>query len=267
MSNHVAEASESFYNDSRTIGVYSQSAALFPAELSILHELSSRLAGMDMLDLGVGAGRTTASFAPLVRRYTGSDFSAQMIAECQRKFPALAFFVADASELSMVPDASYDFILFSFNGLDCISAEGRARALAEFHRVLRPGGVLAFSSHNLQFVPHAGTWRRFAAKAFSRDWLATAKNLARFAARTRSVKIAPDRNTALVTERHLGFDVPIYFIRPGYQIEVLKMAGWHDIRLFLNENGQQSVQIDDIPAIEEPWIYYMCEKPQAAGPK
>lgn len=51
--------------------------------------------------------------------------------------------VGDAHDLSMIPDASYDVVLCT-EVLEHLHAP--ARAIAEFHRVLRPGGVLLLTT-------------------------------------------------------------------------------------------------------------------------
>ncbi len=66
---------------------------------------------MDMLDIGVGGGRTTRHFAPLARTYLGVDYSAAMIARCKREFPSFRFAVADARRLAFAADESYDLVL------------------------------------------------------------------------------------------------------------------------------------------------------------
>ncbi len=54
--------------------------------------------------------------------------------------------------------ASFDFVFFSYNGIDYVNHEDRQKVLAEMARVLRPGGTLAFSSHNLEIDAQVG-WR------------------------------------------------------------------------------------------------------------
>ena len=118
MSNHIFDAGHRFYNSAKAVSAYSAGGGLQQPEVAIFEALKPHLASMDMLALGVGAGRTTPCFAPVVRRYVGADFSPNMIAECSRKFPHHEFILADASELTMFPDASFDFILFSFESID-----------------------------------------------------------------------------------------------------------------------------------------------------
>jgi SAM-dependent methyltransferase len=105
--------------------------------------------GMAILDLGVGGGRTTPYLSAIASRYVGVDYSEEMIRACRSKFPHLRFNVADASDLSQFADASFDSVVFSFNGLDCLAPhEKRENCLRECHRVLKAGGVYIFSSHN-----------------------------------------------------------------------------------------------------------------------
>jgi ubiquinone/menaquinone biosynthesis C-methylase UbiE len=105
--------------------------------------------GMSILDLGVGGGRTTSYLSAIASRYVGIDFSEEMIRVCRNKFPHVRFAVADASDLSQFADASFDAVVFSFNGVDeLVPNEKRENCLRECHRVLKTGGVFIFSSHN-----------------------------------------------------------------------------------------------------------------------
>lgn len=106
-------------------------------------------AGMDILDLGVGAGRTTPHLSGLANRYVGLDYAAGMVDACRQRFPDLAFHHGDAADLSAFEDGSFDAVVFSFGGIDDLTpAAKRARCLAECRRVLRGGGVLIISRHN-----------------------------------------------------------------------------------------------------------------------
>lgn len=105
--------------------------------------------GMDIIDIGVGGGRTTPYLASLARNYVGIDYSAAMIAACRRKYPQLRFEVCDASDMGSFVDKSFDAAVFAFNGIDYFGSDAtRKRCLAEVARVLVDDGVFIFSSHN-----------------------------------------------------------------------------------------------------------------------
>ncbi len=129
---------------------------LFPPEKAILDELvGSGLGEMSMLDLGVGAGRTTAHFQPLVRRYVGLDYSPPMLEACARRFPDGIpngrFVLGDARDLQAFEPASFDFVLFSYNGLDSVDVSDREVALREVRKVLKDDGRFCFSTHNIDW--------------------------------------------------------------------------------------------------------------------
>jgi SAM-dependent methyltransferase len=109
-------------------------------------------AGRDVLDLGIGAGRTTRILAPLARRYVGTDYSPPMIAHVRATLPDIDARLCDMRDLSPFADASFDFVMASCNLLDAVSHDDRLAVFAEVRRVLRPGGTFVFSSHNRRFA-------------------------------------------------------------------------------------------------------------------
>jgi ubiquinone/menaquinone biosynthesis C-methylase UbiE len=125
--------------------------------------------GMAILDLGVGGGRTTPYLSQKASRYVGVDYAEEMIRLCRDKFPRLEFIVADASDLSRFSDASFDAVIFSFNGLDYVlPAEKRRQCLRECQRVLRTRGTLIFSSHNPRSIFLRPSWAPRILRAFAR---------------------------------------------------------------------------------------------------
>ena len=126
----------------------------------------------DVLDVGVGGGRTTPYLSRLASRYLGVDYSQAMIASCRQKFPQLEFLVADASDLSQFPDASFDAIVMSFNTIDyLLPDEKRQKCLLECRRILREGGILIFSSHNPRSLLVRPAWDRARLRAFGEKFV------------------------------------------------------------------------------------------------
>jgi SAM-dependent methyltransferase len=139
----------SYYSDRQVVARYvADGTDLTPVEARLFAaHLGDR---MDVLDLGIGAGRTTPHLRGLGGRYVGIDVEPAMVAACRERFPDADVRVGDAADLSAFDDGSFDAVVFSFNGLDYVAR--RAACLDECRRVLRPGGVLLLSRHNPRSV-------------------------------------------------------------------------------------------------------------------
>lgn len=127
--------------------------------------------GSAILDLGVGGGRTTSYLTARASHYVGVDYSTEMVKTCRDKFPALQFAVADAADLSVFPDASFDAVVFAFNGIDYVLPDDRRRnCLRHIDRVLKTRGVLIFSSHNPRAVIVRRTWNQTRLRSIARRY-------------------------------------------------------------------------------------------------
>ena len=120
-------------------------------EAAALAAVSDRRRG-DVLDIGIGGGRTTGLLRPAARSYVGLDISPEMLDLARDRFPDADLREGDAVGLAGLPDDAFDLVVFSFNGLDALDHAQRATALAAMARVLRPGGRVVFSSLNLDGV-------------------------------------------------------------------------------------------------------------------
>ena len=144
---------------------YYLSRDLTASEIACLLKYQPYIAGRDVLDIGVGAGRTAHYLGPLARRYEAIDYSPVMVDYVKKILPAIGVHQADFSDLSIFPGRTFDFVFATDNVLDALSHQHRLRALSEAARVLRPGGVLAFSSHNLRYK-----------RALSQPWMDWSSN-------------------------------------------------------------------------------------------
>jgi SAM-dependent methyltransferase len=151
----MPDSNERAWNRRDIVETYATRKYITPAEVRILATCWPSIDGGAVLDIGVGAGRTVPYLAPFAARYVGIDYMPNMVAEAQRLHPAIDIRQADARELPL-RDGELSFVLFSFNGIDYVDPEDRPRVLAEVHRVLAPGGVFAYSTHNLAARPSTG---------------------------------------------------------------------------------------------------------------
>ena len=112
--------------------------------------------GSSILDMGCGTGRTTAILRDRGFDVTGMDYSTAMIEKAKSQRSDIHYDVMDACAMSYA-DESFDAAFFSFNGLGFIYPESkRMQALSEINRVLRPGGIFAYSSHRFMLPNTVG---------------------------------------------------------------------------------------------------------------
>jgi SAM-dependent methyltransferase len=157
----------SVYQQPEVVAQYERDEDLLPEEEHLFARYVDR--ARHVLDLGVGAGRTTQDLAGRAASYVGADYAPAMVERCQARFPSLRFVVADARLLSDFSNEQFDVVVFSFNGLGTLQTdEDRRQALSQVHRVLRPKGHFIFSLHNPRFFLFP--WRPVARSLTKSAW-------------------------------------------------------------------------------------------------
>ncbi len=102
----------------------------------------------NVLDLGCGAGRTTAYISQITLNVIGVDINDKLVTLAKQKMPKTDFRVMNACSLEF-PDNVFDVIVFSYNGIDYIyPEEKRILAYKEIYRVLKKDGIFIYSTHN-----------------------------------------------------------------------------------------------------------------------
>jgi SAM-dependent methyltransferase len=129
-----------------------------PSDRSLLDELAAAVRGRgQVLDVGCGsAGHVTRYLADQGVDTAGVDLSPNVIEVARRYQPELKFDVADMRELPAA-DASLAGIV-AFYSVIHLPAGQVPSALAEFRRVLAPGGVLLVAMHGGTGVVDADNW-------------------------------------------------------------------------------------------------------------
>ncbi len=210
----------------------------------------------DALEIGAGTGYFTLNLARLglIARPVATDISPGMLAALERTAAGLGVAVetveADAEALPFA-DASFDLVfghavLHHIPDLD--------RAFAEFRRVLRPGGVLAFCGEPSRYgdriavVPKrlgvlaAPAWRRALGASAARRHTGDADHC----------------------DHHLEWEVDVHAFEPRALRDRMRAGGFDDVRirgeeLLANAHGwlmrtlESSAEPDQVP---ERWRWF-----------
>ncbi len=256
------DTNQKIYKTRDIVQYYGQLRQLQPAEQTVLNFFQKQLSSMTMLDIGVGGGRTTQHFAPMVKKYIGIDYSREMIAACQNRFnlttKTISFDVCDARDLSQFEDNSFDLILFSFNGIDYISHDQRLQVFQEIYRVGKSGGYFFFSSHNLQGIEREFYWRnQLSFNPFTTYVNGIMFAFLRFFNRSINYTQLKASNFAILRDESHNFRLKTYYIRPTEQIKQLD-SNFREIKVYSWKTGQEIPSKNDLITNSDMWLYYLC---------
>jgi ubiquinone/menaquinone biosynthesis C-methylase UbiE len=268
---------QKLYNKKSIYSDYAKRDYLFMAEKHILETLGAFLSGARMLDMGVGAGRTSKYFAPAVKSYIGADYAASMIKECRKKYhERFDFIECDVRKMDCFKDDSFDFVLFSFNGIDSFGFNDRLTAVEEIKRVLSNSGYFFFSSHNLDWE---GLNDLFSIRYIYKKTCANKKGrknnliiklqsafksffiylrlkiLNRGLSTIKMIGKARREGFMGIYDNSLEGKARIFYVSCNFQIEQLKQCGFSSIKAFSYE-GKEETSLTGLAA--SPWIHYLC---------
>jgi ubiquinone/menaquinone biosynthesis C-methylase UbiE len=251
------------WRDPAVVNRYSEQS-LFRPEQVILDMLRDTLRKSRMLDIGVGGGRTSHHFARLAKEYVGIDYSPEMTKACKSGIrPGVDLMTSDARALPF-RNGRFDFILFSYNGIDCLSHKDRLQAFREVARVGCKGGYFCFSTHNLD-------WLKSERGTLSQPILAGVRSLI---PRPRTLVVTiRDRLLFRYFNRHLlsrttgpylivrdgseRVNLYYYYIRPVDQMRQLAAAGFNDICV-IDGHGTVIREEHKLENTDGGWLHYVC---------
>jgi ubiquinone/menaquinone biosynthesis C-methylase UbiE len=130
------------------VGEYALHVGATPAEQVVFGAVAREMQGKRILDIGVGAGRTTPALLEISKDYTGVDYVEAMVERCRSRFPGVKFKHADARSMPEFADQSFDLIVFACHGISMVDHAGRLAILKEVRRLLSEDGVFIFSTYN-----------------------------------------------------------------------------------------------------------------------
>jgi ubiquinone/menaquinone biosynthesis C-methylase UbiE len=122
--------------------------SLFDSDEPVVHEILDRLPAGTALDAACGTGRYAAYLAERGHRVVGVDGSAEMLDRARARVPGGTFARADLRRLPLA-DRAVDVVVC---GLALVHVPSLPPVLAEFARVLRPGGHVVISDVHHELV-------------------------------------------------------------------------------------------------------------------
>lgn len=250
------------WSSERVVWDYVSHAGVSPDEVFSIAEAWDSVRGQ-VLDIGVGTGRTVPFLSAFAAQYTAIDYAEGMVAMCRRSYPNVTVNRGDARELDFAAD-SFSFVMFSFNGIDYVHPDERANVLKEIYRVLKPGGHFAFSSHNLNAL-------RTRTHGFRIRWPVKTRNPFRFGVRllrTARENVSAFKNhkrlralefvkesIAFINDGSHDFAYVTCYIDHRRQKKDLRDAGFEDVTI-VGRDGRLS---GSDPSDE--WLSYLVRKP------
>ncbi|MBY4733124.1 class I SAM-dependent methyltransferase [Cupriavidus pauculus] len=241
-----------------------------PGEAGALASVADEVRGEALLDVGVGGGRTVPLLRQLSDNYTAVDYTAELVDVCKRNYPDVRVLHADARDLSMFDDESFALVMFSWNGIDAVDPVGRQAILHEFTRVLRPGGLLLFSTHNMLGPGYRENLLNML------NWPNDARNALDFGLKTaRVIARLPSGAFNFVRHSRLNrqydgfglrvcaahrFGIVIYYTELEAQKRALADYGLHTEHVFGNLSEHELNAGDDLRRVF--WFHFVARKPR-----
>lgn len=252
------ELNQETYNKEDVIAQYDQFHFLFKAERKIFDQLDSALKNASVLDIGIGAGRTTEYLANTCYTYVGIDYSQNFISLCKKKFSLLknvSFEFADARSMPQFADDSFDFILFSFNGIDSIDIEGRNLVLKECKRLLKNGGFFCFSFHNFYTISKLYS---FYLSKNPLKWHSSWYRYKMVNKLNPEINTFTNENYIILRDGENNFESEITYLKPEFQLMLLRETGFEPLSFHDVEKGTPLSE-KDLTHSKAQWIYIVAK--------
>jgi ubiquinone/menaquinone biosynthesis C-methylase UbiE len=137
---------QNYYNNNAIS--WSSDIGLYPLEELLINSFFPK-APAKILDIGCGSGRTTHELAKRGYSVVGIDISSNLLKIGRHRAVTESYGMMDAVLLGF-PASSFDVVMFSFNGIDCIfPRKARLKVYDEIQRVAKPKGIFYYTSHNV----------------------------------------------------------------------------------------------------------------------
>jgi len=242
------------YNSTEVVKEYKEKTSLFKGEKALIENLKNSSARGKMLDIGVGTGRTTKYFSNFFDEYVGIDYAEEMVKVAKETFgndERLSFYHLDATNMEVFKDNEFDFILFSFNGLDFVSFEDRQKILKEIKRIGKPNAVFSYSTHNIYNVPQLFSFN------IPRNPFNIYKEFKRYKTINKlneQVKNLIKKDYDFIFDGSVNFEAEFYYCNPKFELKLLSDIGFKPFEYFSLKTGEKYESDAKWEMINTPWI-------------
>lgn len=144
------QRNEELFTTPEAVNLYTrrlQNSSLFPGEKKAIDRYFIDT-DATVLDVGCGTGRVSSILHERGFDVVGIDISEPLVRTARSIHSEIEFLVEDIRDTSF-DTATFEYVIFSYFGIDYqISEAARREALREIRRLLKPSGVLVYSTHN-----------------------------------------------------------------------------------------------------------------------
>lgn len=245
------------YESAHVLKHYDTIDFIIKPEQTLLRKLLPLIKDKKILDIGVGGGRTTKFLLEISRDYTGIDYSPGFVELVKEKYKNADVRCCDARDLKIFRDNSFDFILFSLNGIDYITHEDRIKALKEIYRVLKPDGFFMFSTHNRDYrYFNKLPWQEKARfkPGYLKSCLYSLYYLPKHLNMKKHHRCMPQY--AIINDNAHGYSMLTYYINISEQVKQLEDVGFGSIEAYDMEGNIVNRDNSSV------WIYYLANSPK-----
>lgn len=243
------------YNNANVVKWYQEMESITSVEKLIFDINSNILSSGSVLDIGIGGGRTTAYLFRKCKTYTGIDYSENFVSASKKKFANADIRLADARDLSVFKNNTFDVVNFSFNGIDYVNLKDREKILSEINRVLKPNGVFLFSTHNLCHETFNKQPWLYKENSFFTN-LKTFLKLLPFLPRHISKKKEEfySKDYAIINDSAHDYSLLTFYTAPSFIKQQLQQSEFTAIEFYSKDAKQENeTHLDD-------WIFISCKK-------
>lgn len=248
------------YETTDIVKEYAAQKHLQKPEETILKEFDEKFGKMKMLDIGIGGGRTTYYFAKLVNEYIGIDYAKNMVHNCVKKFGDyfnnVSFKTCDARSMKIFKNDYFDFILFSFNGIDYMPYRDRIKALKEIRRVCKKDGFFFFSTHNIQNINKVFSIK-MSFNPFKTVW--RLMRYLRIVSVNSRLWVSKNKGYIVINDSTHKFRLRTSYIKPKKQIEQLNYVGFKNVEVYSLTTGKKIKNKKELDSNKDSWLYFLCQ--------